>query len=254
MTERLHAELNGPVDAPGLVLVHGILSSTLQWSLNRAALSRRFRLVMVDLWGHGESPAPDALDRYAADALVEELETLRVREGFERWLVCGQSFGAGLAIRYALAHPGRTRGLVLTNSRSAFSDLARQDRPTMTREDWERANLRAMPYHPRNAKRFPAELKAAMEDAADGVPGRAMHGLTQETLPQLCCLDDLEKIAVPTLLVNGRFEKAFQPDRDRAAARVPDIEVVDLDGGHSVNVEAPDAFDEAVLAFDARLD
>ena len=234
-------------------LIHGILSSHLQWAPNRARLAESFRLVMADLWGHGRSPAPTDADRYSVEALVAELEALRRAEGRERWIVCGQSFGAGLAIRYALAHPDRVRGLVLTNSRSAFSDLARQARPTMSREDWAKADLRAMPYHPRHARRFPEALKVDMEAAADGVASDAMWGLTGVTLGGLCCLDDLGAIAVPTLLVNGRFEKAFQPDRDRAAETVPGIEVVDLDGGHSVNVEAPDGFDRAVLDFAARL-
>ena len=56
-------------------------------------------------------------------------------------------------------------------------------------------------------------------------------------------------LAVPTLLVNGRYEKSFQADRDFAAATIPGLEVADLDAGHSVNIEAPVEFDRALVDF-----
>ena len=68
----------------------------------------------------------------------------------------------------------------------------------------------------------------------------------------MCCRDEAHDLAVPTLLVNGRFEKVFQPDRDFAAATIPGIEIVDLDAGHSVNIEAAAGFDRAVTDFAAR--
>lgn len=48
-------------------------------------------------------------------ALVSDMETLRSRFGHERWLVGGHSWGAHLALFYALAHPERVRGLILMN-------------------------------------------------------------------------------------------------------------------------------------------
>ena len=54
------------------------------------------------------------------------------------------------------------------------------------------------------------------------------------------------------MLVNGRWETAFQEHVPTAAARIPDFHLVELDGGHSINVEQPEAFDRAVLDFVAR--
>ena len=64
--------------------------------------------------------------------------------------------------------------------------------------------------------------------------------------------DDLGRISVPTLLVNGVRETAFQPLRDLAAREVPGIALVDLDGGHSVNLDQAEAFNAAVAAFIRR--
>ena len=73
------------------------------------------------------------------------------------------------------------------------------------------------------------------------------------TSPSLSIADRLAEIRVPTLLVNGTWEKRFQPMRERAAKLIPGVTVVDLPAGHSVNVEAAVGFDRAVTEFVGRL-
>jgi pimeloyl-ACP methyl ester carboxylesterase len=250
--ESLHFEVEGDASLPALALVHGFLSSRLQWSCNRERLREHFRLVAVELWGHGKSPTPLAPEAYRVERYVEELERIRSSLDARRWLVCGQSFGAGIAIRYALAHPEATRGLVVTNSRSAFNDVAEEAGGSGDLAAWQALDLRSLPLHPCHARRFPAQLKARMEAEADATSRRALWQATASTASGTCCRELAAGIAVPTLLVNGRFEKRFQPDRDFAASRIPDVEVVDLDAGHSVNIEAAEAFDAALIAFARR--
>lgn len=245
----LHFEVQGRDALPALVLLHGFLSSNLQWSPNRAGLGDHFRLVMVELWGHGESPTPRKPEFYRVDHYVTQLERIRHEIGAERWFVCGQSFGAGIAIRYALAHPEALRGLIVTNSRSALNDVSGDASKVGGLADWEALETRRLPFHPCHAKRFPAELKARMEAAADAIPGYALWQATSTTTAELSCRKIAADLSVPTLLVNGRFEKSFQADRDFAAAEIPDVEIVDLDAGHSVNIEAQRAFDDALIQF-----
>lgn len=248
----LNVETDGSEKSPALLLLHGFMSSNLQWEPNREALREHFRLVAVDLWGHGASPAPRDPGRYTVDAYLAEFEALRRRLGIEAWFVCGQSFGAGIAIRYALAHPQVVRGLIVTNSRSALNDVTSEAKASAELATWQQMNLRALPYHPCHAKRFPAELQARMAAAADRIDAYALWQSTQTTARDLSCRDVASKLEVPTLLVNGRFEKAFQGDRDFAVAAIPGLEVADLDAGHSVNIEAAQGFSEAVVAFAAR--
>ena len=247
----LYVETEGDERSPGLLLLHGILSSNLQWSLNREALRGHFQVVAAELWGHGSSPAPRDPGRYRVEAYLAELEALRERQGIDRWFVCGQSFGAGIAIRYALAHPDVVRGLVVTNSRSALNAGTREARSSVGLDAWQEMDLRSLPFHPCRARRFPAELKARMEASADRIDRYALWQATATTARNLSCRAVASQIAVPTLLVNGRFEKAFQADRDFAVDTIPGLEVVDLDAGHSVNVEAPREFDDALIRFAA---
>ena len=106
-----------------------------------------------------------------------------------------------------------------------------------------------MPIHPRRARRLSPQVKAELVEAAEQVDPRAIARLISITGPQLSSRDDLGRIACPTLLVNGVHEKAFQPLRDDAVRGIPGCQVADIDAGHAVNLENPDAFNAAVVAF-----
>jgi pimeloyl-ACP methyl ester carboxylesterase len=252
VSDHLHFEVDGDEGGQPLLLLHGFMSSNLQWALNRERLRGRFRLVAVELWGHGKSPTPREPARYRVEGYGAELERIRTRLGVARWLVCGQSFGAGIAIRYALARPQPVAGLIVTNSRSAFNDVSREAGESGGLDAWQGLDTRTLPFHPCHAKRFPAGLKARMESAADAIPAYALWQATATTARDLSCRQLAAGLSVPTLLVNGRYEKSFQDDRDFAVATIAGIEVADLDAGHSVNIEAPRAFDRAVIEFAQR--
>src|SRR6059058_4727521 len=101
---------------PYMLMVHGFLSSRAQWGPNLTALAPVTRPVVLELWGHGRSPAPTDPPRYHPDAYIEAFDQLRTQLGVERWFLCGQSFGAALTLRYALTHPDRVMAQVFTNS------------------------------------------------------------------------------------------------------------------------------------------
>ncbi|MGH6956575.1 MAG: alpha/beta fold hydrolase, partial [Caulobacteraceae bacterium] len=105
---------------PHLLLVHGICSSRAQWRPNLAALAAFSRPVVVELLGHGRSESPADPAAYSVEAYIERFEALRASLGAERWAICGQSFGAGLTLNYALEHPERISAQVFTNSASGL--------------------------------------------------------------------------------------------------------------------------------------
>ena len=138
----LHCEVHEG-DGPVLLLVHGLLSSRAQWGLNLPLLARAVRPIAVELWGHGRSPSPSDPTVYHPDAYVAAFERMRERLGVDRWMVCGQSLGAALTLRYALDHPEHLLAQIFTNSTSALADVdwvagmrasaARRSRCTMQR-------------------------------------------------------------------------------------------------------------------------
>lgn len=248
-----------PGQGPCAFFLHGMLSSRLQWQPNLPALSRCVRPVVFDLWGHGNSPAPADDADYTVEAYLAQFESVRERMGVAQVVLVGQSFGAGLFMQYALRHPKRVRGLVFTNAVSALTDLddegARNSRERMAREieAGGAAAIRALPMHPRGGKRLPTGLKDALVAAADAVDPDAVVRAMRITAPQISAAHALGRIECPVLLANGRYESSFQKYRDLAARTIPDCQVVDLEGGHAVNLEAVEGFDAAVIDFVARL-
>jgi len=244
---------------PFLLLVHGVLSSRAQWGLNLPALQRIARPVIVELWGHGRSPSPSDSASYEPAAYVRTFESIRETLGVESWFVCGQSLGAALTLRYALDRPERLIAHVFTNSISALADAdwvtaTRAGAPSLA-DAIEQGGLPAierLPIHPACATRIPADAhRALMEDAARLDP----YGVAQtfrHTVPDSSARERVYENRVPTLLVCGERETRFQAHREFAEREMPHLEVVGLNCGHAVNLEASDQFDEAVVAFLSR--
>ena len=252
MTEP-HVEVHGGDSFPALLLVHGFLSSRAQWRPNLEGLKTFCRPIIVELWGHGRSPAPGDAGPYRVSAYIEIFERIRRALGIERWWLCGQSFGAGLTLRYALMNPDCVEGQIFTNSVSGLSPARGSDADRNKHaEAIERGGVKAveaLSFHPRHAQRIAPEVKEEMLEDARRISPKAVANAIRYTVPDLAVTDDLARTTVPTLLVNGTWDKAFQPLRRRAAERLPALRVIDLDGGHSINAEAPDRFNEEVLRF-----
>ena len=246
----MHLEEAGNPAGPPMLMLHGFLSSNAQWHLNRAALGEHYRLLMVELVGHGRSEAPDEPDAYALDRLIAQIETIRETAGIERWWVCGQSLGGAIAIQYCLAMPDRVHGLIFTNSRAAFGIK----REGVSAEDGKRPPLtstRDLAVHPINATRLDDEIKRLLVEAADGMPIHAVrHFLRRRHTWQ--STDRMHELTMPVLLVQGRWESAFRPFADQARMLIQRLEVVEVEGGHAINAEQPDAFNAAVIDFVSR--
>jgi pimeloyl-ACP methyl ester carboxylesterase len=251
----LHYEVHGE-SGPFVLLVHGFLSSRAQWMPNLDALSTVARPVVVELLGHGRSPSPEDAAWYAPQHYVEEFERIRVALGAERWFVVGQSLGAALTLRYALESPERFLAHVFTNSTSALAEdgWAEQVRPVMEAQAQRlRANGRAVlddhPLNPARGTRMPQPLLDAFraDSALLNAAGIASTGLY--TIPQSSVRPRIAVNTVPTLLVVGARETRFVPHRRFAEANMPSLDVLALDGGHAVNIDAAAAFNEAVVAF-----
>jgi pimeloyl-ACP methyl ester carboxylesterase len=112
---RVHYRDQGPREAPVIVLVHGFSASLHAWEPWVDRLSGDYRVVSLDLPGHGLTRAPDDYAPSTANS-VAVVDQVASRLALPPFVLGGNSMGGGVAWNYALAHPDRLRGLVLVDA------------------------------------------------------------------------------------------------------------------------------------------
>jgi pimeloyl-ACP methyl ester carboxylesterase len=123
----VHIRDEGPRDAPALLLIHGSNASLHTWEPWVKRLSGRYRVVTLDLQGHGlTGERPDRC--YSRTCMLDTVELLRAKLGIERMAIGGNSMGGAVSWAYALAHPDRVSALILVDSAGAQLDPG-QPRP-----------------------------------------------------------------------------------------------------------------------------
>jgi pimeloyl-ACP methyl ester carboxylesterase len=113
--QTVHVRDTGPRDAPTLVLVHGSNAFLQTWDGWAERLDRRWRVVRLDLPGHGLAGASPTR-AYRVQDFAALVERLRVRLRIDRFAIAGNSMGGGVALAYAIAHPERVDALILVDS------------------------------------------------------------------------------------------------------------------------------------------
>jgi proline iminopeptidase len=109
----LYVESVGREGGIPAVYLHGGPGSGCQPDHRRLFDPERFHAVLFDQRGCGRSRPKGSRDANTLPHLIADMELIREKFGFERWMVVGGSWGATLALAYAEAHPDRVSGIVL---------------------------------------------------------------------------------------------------------------------------------------------
>lgn len=239
-------------DGPPLLLVHGMGLDRRMWDPNMAALTARHRVVRCDLRGFGRTPPPaEGTYSNAGDlrALLDEL-------GIERAAVCGLSMGAGIALELAIAHPDAVAALVLVDadlpgvplddalraSVGAAAGAAREGDVEGARAAWL-----ATPFFAYS----PPQVRAALEAIVGDYTFWHMSNPGRQVGPQPPAGRRGDEVRAPTLVLWGEREVPhFAANCERIARDIAGARTVVLEGaGHMSNMDAPAAFDAALLDF-----
>jgi pimeloyl-ACP methyl ester carboxylesterase len=112
---QVHLRDEGPRDDPApIVLLHGTGSSLHAWEGWAAALKPKRRVISFDLPGYGlTGPSPDRV--YGRERDVAFVIAVLDKLGVGRVVLGGNSLGAGVSLRTALAHPSRVDALILVD-------------------------------------------------------------------------------------------------------------------------------------------
>jgi pimeloyl-ACP methyl ester carboxylesterase len=101
--------------APTLVMIHGFSASTRDWDQWIKILSPHYRIISIDLPGHGLTVAPAGYHA-SIDGYADLVDAVTAKLGAQKFVIIGNSMGGGVAWDFALRHPDRLDGLVLEDA------------------------------------------------------------------------------------------------------------------------------------------
>lgn len=125
----IHVEMEGELDLPTVVFLHGFTGSTRTWREVRDELKGSFRTVAIDLTGHGKTTVPQYPERYSMEEQIEDLHLLFEQLSLNSFYLVGYSMGGRIALAFTLQYPDFVKALLLESSSPGLKEeKARIDR------------------------------------------------------------------------------------------------------------------------------
>lgn len=243
-------------DGAPIVMTHSFLADRSMWREQREPLlGQGWRLIEIDLPGHGEAPAVtrDFAIEELADLVVSILDAEDVPEAV--W--CGLSIGGMLSQRAALHHPDRVRALVLADTSASPEPLSAKVK-YRAMAWWNQLFGLQLVAGQVTPLMFGPSTRAERPDLIDGFIDRTRamdRPSIRRYVTALTTRSDLtgavSAIDTPTLVIVGEHDRALPEARSRAlAASIAGAryEVVP-DAGHLSPLERPDLFNPPFLEF-----
>jgi len=257
---------DGPAAASAVLLLHGFTGTGESWHDVAQALAQSFRVIRVDLLGHGLSDAPADVKRYQIERVADDLAALLDALGIGQVACLGYSMGGRVALAFAVRHPQRVGALLLESASpglaSAKARAARRDGDsalaqrilsdglTAFVDQWEKLPLFATKQHVAQ-QRLDVERKRRLAQSATGLAG-SLRGMGTGAQPSYW--HALAQLACPTCLLTGGVDAKFTAIAEQMASRITNVHhAVIPAAGHTIHMEQPEVYLACVNDFLKRV-
>ena len=226
---------------PAVVLVHGFLENLTMWDDYTAALSKHYRVIRVDLLGHGQTPNLGYVHSMEemADAVKAVLDHLKLR----KYTLIGHSMGGYVSLAFAEGYPDNLRGLCL------FYSTAKEDAP-----EKKEMRLRAIEAVKHNYKTyiramipslFAEENQAKYRDRIDDLIHQALEMTPQGIVAALAGMrerKDREALLhfgpYPVCIINGKQDSRIPAEELESQLAAPNVNYhLETPYGHMGHIE-----------------
>jgi pimeloyl-ACP methyl ester carboxylesterase len=238
---------------PVVVLLHGMGGNSTNWAFSTPALAQKFRVLVPDQIGFGQSDKP--LINYRVGTYVDFLDKFLSELKVERATLVGNSMGGWIAASYTLKYPGKVDRLVLVDA-AGFAPPKDFDLNALaglnpsTRDEMKKlANL--VFFNP--MFKSDAAIDVLLAQRMSAGDGYTIQRLVESIHRSDDMLDGkLSAIKQPVLIVWGREDglTLLAREGERFKREIPGAQMVVFDGcGHAPQVEKAAEFNAAVLKF-----
>lgn len=246
---KLYYRLDGPEDAPVVMLSNSLGTDHTLWSEQMPALTK-YRVLRYDARGHGQSDAPAG--DYDMVAIARDVLSILDHLRIDKVRYCGLSMGGAVGQWLGAHAPQRFERLVLANTGAFFGT----PQVWQTRMDAVKAGGMAAVVDGVIERWFTPAFAQANPDVIARI--RAVLLATPPEGYIGCCaaLRDtdfrrfLPKVAVPTLVIGGKYDGASPPERAQELAdTIPGAKLVMLEAAHLSALEQTGPFNAALTDF-----
>ena len=265
---RVHYRDQGAKDKPVLVLLHGYGDSYATWEGWAQLLEDRFRVISLDMPGHGLTAAPADTQVLDADAFARLVVTVAGQLQLPPFALAGNSMGGGIAWKVALLAPDKLRALVLVDAAGWPANTAAQS-PSLAFRVLQHPVGRWVLAHIDNTPLIRQGLLAQVYDKSLITPALVQRWADYQLYPghrrilmsgspanhTQATAEKLASIKLPTLVLHGEYDPLIPLDNGRKfAAAIPGAQLITYpDVGHLPQREIPQRSAADVAAFLAKL-
>lgn len=252
-----------------LILIHGAWTSHTWWRWQIPVLSKDYRVLTIDVRGHGFSTPLESAS--SVEGFSHDLESVIEKTGSNEVALIGWSMGGLIAMQYCLDHPSRVKALILLATRGHRNpQMKRKIRIQYLRA---RLNFFTKIVAPRKYDMKTSQFPGDEDDIKNEIETMLSPSVSQEVSDWV--MDDiskrpgqdfyevarsiwgwgpgeeLRKIRAPSLIMVGEDDRTTPPDfSHRLHALLPDSRLIIVeDAGHCLAIERPDVVNNEIIAF-----
>ena len=242
-----------------IVFLHAFPLNRTMWATQEKALSSQFRIITIDLRGHGESDAP--LWRYTLDQAADDVNALLDHLAIQQALFVGLSMGGYILLAFYRKYAVRVKGLILADTRAqADTEEGKNGRFQMAQTAYRKGPSAIAdimipklisPSSIQTRPEIVRQVRAMIEgNQISGIAGDLMAMAERpDSVPLLA------QITCPTQIIVGELDQATPPsDAKLMAEHMPGACLTIIPhAAHLANLEQPDTFNQIVAAFASEL-
>ena len=232
-----------------MVLLHGFLESSTIWDTIKNEFKNNYRVITIDLLGHGQTGCLGYV--HSMEAMAEAVEAVINHLKVEKFTIIGHSMGGYVALAYAEKNSDSLEGLVLMNSTSKADSEEKKknrDRAIETVKKDHKSFIRlsiSNLFRPKNRKIFTEEIKF-IKDEALKIPLQGIIAALEGMKTRKDRQGILQNLTCKKMIILGKKDPVLDYNSLLGQMQNIDIEIVECPDGHMSYIENKDIVVQAL--------
>jgi 2-succinyl-6-hydroxy-2,4-cyclohexadiene-1-carboxylate synthase len=249
-------------EGQAILLLHGFTGCKENWSFLAESLSKQYKVIALDLIGHGHTHSPEVHDRYSFERVCSDLHDLLEHLSISKVHLLGYSMGGRVALAFSILYPSKVASLILESSSPGL--MHEEEKSTRIKADEALAayitnnGITAFVNKWEEIPLFSSQ-KLLSKQVKDNIRKQRLRnnpvGLANSlkgmgTGKQPSYWGKLSSVKKPVLLLCGELDPKFCVIAEKMKKRIPQAIIFQIpEVGHAIHVEQPGVFGKIVDEF-----